>query len=105
SAQGRFMEANSLFRDSLALKRRLFPKDHPQIAWHLFYAIECFMRQAKYSEAETMLSEAWQIASLRPAESLHQRYCVAGLGGRFYSAWCKSEPKACSQAETWSQRV
>jgi CHAT domain-containing protein len=58
-AQGKYADAETLYREALEMKRRLYPKqDHPALAISLNNLGGVLWRQRKYAKAETLHREA-----------------------------------------------
>jgi tRNA A-37 threonylcarbamoyl transferase component Bud32/tetratricopeptide (TPR) repeat protein len=103
--QGKFEQSDSLQRESLEMKRRLLPADHPGIAWHLFYWAQAFEAREKFAEVQPLLSEAWSIAELHPADALHLKHVLAFYGLKWMQTSAKKEPSAAADAATWQNRL
>ena len=103
--QGKFEQADVLQRESLEMKRRLLPPDHPAIGWHLFYWAQSFETRGSFAEVQPLITEAWNIAELHPAESVHLKHMLALWGGNWMQTWAKTEPSAVQLAAAWQDRL
>lgn len=103
--QDRFVPADVLQRESLELKRRLLPPDHPAIGWHLFYWAQAFAARGNFLELQPLLTEAWTIAERHPAESLHLKHMLALYGRDWMRTCARTEPSAVGFAATWQERL
>jgi hypothetical protein len=54
---GRHEEAETLFRDQLALSERILGKDHQTMIWWVEYLSYILRQQQKFEQAETLLRE------------------------------------------------
>ena len=57
-AQGRYAEAEPLFRRSLAIREKALGPEHPHVAASLHNLAGLYRIQGKYSEAEPLLQRA-----------------------------------------------
>jgi tetratricopeptide (TPR) repeat protein len=103
--QGKFEQADVLQRESLELKRRLLPPDHPSIGWHLFYWAQALAVRGDFQRVQVLLAEAWTIAERHPAESLHLKHMLALSGRDWMHTWAKTEPSGVALAATWQDRL
>jgi len=101
----KFERADGLQRESLEMKRRLLPPDHPAIGWHLFYWAQAFEMRQNFLEVQSLITEAWSIAEMHPAESLHLKHMLALHGRNWMQIWAKSESAAAQPAATWQDRL
>ena len=60
-AQGRYTEAEPLYKQSLAMTKRVFGQQHPHVATSLNNLAELYRTQGRYVEAEPLLKEALAI--------------------------------------------
>jgi tetratricopeptide (TPR) repeat protein len=103
--QRKFDQADILQRESLELKRRFLPADHPAIGWHLYYwATGCEIRE-NFNDAQALITEAWSIADRHPTESLHLKHSLASHGRDWIGRWAKTEPSAVALAAAWQERL
>ncbi|MGB5633548.1 MAG: tetratricopeptide repeat protein [Waterburya sp.] len=56
--KGRYGEAEPLYTEALAMYKRLFPDDHPDVATSLNNLAELYRAQGRYGEAEPLYTEA-----------------------------------------------
>jgi tetratricopeptide (TPR) repeat protein len=61
AARGRLAEAEDLFREAIAIKRRTLGSDHPEVANSLSGLASALLGQGKLAEAETSVREALAI--------------------------------------------
>ena len=101
----KFEQADILQRESLELKRRLLPPDHPAIGWHLFYWAQAFEIRQNFAEVQPLITEAWSIAEMHSAESLHLKHMLAFHGRNWMQTWARTEPAALQLAATWQDRL
>src|SRR5262249_16004100 len=85
--QGKFEQGDVLQRESLELKRRLLPSDDPAIGWHLYYWAMGFEKRGNFAEIQALINEAWGIAELHPADSVHLEYTLAFYGHEWMGTW------------------
>jgi predicted Ser/Thr protein kinase len=103
--QGKFEQGDLLQGESLELKRRLLPPDHPAIGWHLFYYALGLAARENFNKIQALMSEAWTIAERHPTESVHLKHMLALHGRDWMRAWAKTDPSAVGLAATWQGRL
>ena len=59
-AQGKYAEAEPLFKRALAIREKALGKDHPDVATSLNNLALLYDSQGKYAEAEPFMSGHWQ---------------------------------------------
>jgi tetratricopeptide (TPR) repeat protein len=67
-AQGKLAEAETVFREALAMRRKLLGSEHPGVAILLGGLAEVLLAQGKFAEAETSARECLAIREKRPPE-------------------------------------
>ena len=60
-SQGRYSEAEPLFKQALDLRKRTLAENHPLVASSLNSLAELYRRQGRYSEAEPLLKQALEL--------------------------------------------
>ena len=61
AAQGKLDEAEPLFKESLAIKKKVFGDEHPSVATGLNNLALLLYHQQKYNEAKTYMEQALNI--------------------------------------------
>jgi non-specific serine/threonine protein kinase/serine/threonine-protein kinase len=61
SAQGRYAEAETLFRETLEMRRRVLGNEHPDTLESMYALATTYGRQERYAEAETLVRETLEI--------------------------------------------
>jgi len=106
-SQGRYSEAESLYRQALALKRKLLGQEHPDVATSLNNLAGLYESQGRYSEAEPLHSQALALRrKLLGEEHLDVASSLNNLG-LFYNSqgkYSEAEP-LYSQALTLTRRL
>ncbi|TYT73011.1 tetratricopeptide repeat protein, partial [Microcystis aeruginosa] len=62
-SQGRYTEAEPLYREALDLRKRLLGDNHPDVATSLNNLAALYCYQGRYTEAEPLYLEAIKIAT------------------------------------------
>jgi tetratricopeptide (TPR) repeat protein len=60
--QGRYSEAEPLYIEALAMRKRLLGENHPDVAMSLHNLARLYYSQERYSEAEPLYIKALKIA-------------------------------------------
>ena len=75
-AQGRYAEAEPLYRRSLAIEEKALGPDHPDLAISLHNIAGLYRAQGRYAEAEPPLepAEAWVAYDAREATTAQTQF-------------------------------
>ena len=61
AAQGKYDEAEPLYKESLAIRKKVFGDEHPDVAGSLNNLAVLLYHQQKYNEAKTYMEQALTI--------------------------------------------
>jgi eukaryotic-like serine/threonine-protein kinase len=103
--QGKFSEAEKIYGNVLAIRRRLMDKDNPEIASTLSDLAHLWIRDGKFSEAEKALAEAWAIVNDRLRENLYVTRKVLTTSQQLYDMWSVIETNKTGLAAEWKRRL
>ncbi|MBD1874065.1 tetratricopeptide repeat protein [Nodosilinea sp. FACHB-131] len=92
-SQGRYSEAEPLYKEGILLEEKLFGKEHPNLARSLNNLAELYRAQGRYNEAEALYQEALALRRQLPdaadslvASILNNLALLYNLQGRYSEA-------------------
>ena len=105
AARGDLNEAELLFSEIVAAKRKLLGDSHPDLAYMLFLSAGIAQRRGNEPQAEAQLLEAWRILETTsfPIDPKRRRDLVIVLGV-FYEEWSRKDPTKAKAAAQWKER-